>query len=128
MSDKKTVLVVEDEQTLAEALEMKLKEIGLEVIIAMDGEEALAKALAEHPDMILMDIMMPKMDGLTFIEKLRKDKWGKTAKALVLTNVSESSTAKKAKDLGVLDYMVKSNWTIEDLSEKVRFLLEDNKK
>lgn len=117
--DKK-ILVVEDEKPLAAALYDKLTRAGFEVLNAKNGEEGLETALREHPDLILLDIFMPKMDGLTVLAKLHEDAWGKNAKVIMLTNLSYNKKVVDAWKLGPDDYLVKSDWKIEDIVAKVR--------
>lgn len=122
---KRKILVVDDEKALRSALVDKLKSEGFEVSGAKDGDEGLNKALAEHPDLILLDVMMPKMDGVEMIQKLQDDKWGKTAKIIMLTNVSDpikvaEATETGAKNMTVYDYMIKSDWKLEEVVERVR--------
>lgn len=87
---------------------------------AKNGEEALASALNEHPDLILLDLLMPVMDGITMLKKLREDAWGKEAKVMVLTNLGEEAKLKESKALGVVDYLVKADWKIEDVVQKIK--------
>jgi len=120
MNEKKTILIVDDEKALAGALEIKLKYLGFEALVARDGEECLKVAFEKHPDLILMDIVMPKMDGLTAIANLRKDKWGKKVPIIILTNLGSAEDVAEAQKNGVSDYLVKSNWKLEDVTEKVK--------
>lgn len=112
--DKK-ILIIEDELSLLKALSAKLTTLGLEVLTATDGAEGLAVALREHPDLILLDIIMPNMDGMTMLGKLRADAWGKNAKVIVLTNLSDAESAEKAQAEGVFDYLIKSDWELKEL-------------
>lgn len=79
------ILIVEDEQLTRQALVDGLKSGGLEVLEADNGEDGLAKALKEHPDLVLLDIVMPKMDGITVLDKLREDPWGSQVPVIMLT-------------------------------------------
>lgn len=112
---KQSILIVEDEVSLRNALRDKFLREDFHIFEARDGEEGLAVALREHPDLILLDIVMPKMDGMTMLGKIRADVWGKNAKVIVLTNLS---------DVGITydsyDYLVKSDWKIDDVVAKVR--------
>jgi len=120
---EKTVLVVEDEVALRSALHDKLIHENFAVLEAKNGEEGLEIALREHPHMILLDIIMPKMDGMTMLEKLREDKWGKYAKVIVLTNLTDSKKIMEAIKHGSFEYLVKSDWKLEDVMAKIRELL-----
>ena len=76
-----------------------------------------------HPDMILLDIIMPKMDGMSMLRKLREDNWGKTAKVILLTNLSSPEAVTEAIQHNVYDYLVKTNWKLESIVIKVRTML-----
>lgn len=113
------VEVVEDELSLLEVLSDKFVKEGFKVLQAKNGEEGLKVALAEHPDIILLDIIMPVMDGMAMLKKLREDSWGKDAKVIILTNLSDNEKTAQALDDGSNDYLVKSDWKIEDVVKKV---------
>lgn len=121
----KKILIVEDEETLIKVLEDKFSEEGFEVIQAVNGAEGLDKALKEKPDLILLDIVMPVMDGLTMLGKLRQDAWGKNAKVILLTNLSDSEQVARAFEHNVHDYLIKTDWKISDLIEKVKEKMGD---
>lgn len=123
--DPKTysILIVEDEVSLRTILCDKFVREGFTVLNAKDGEIGLATALEEEPDLILLDLVMPKMDGMTMLKKLRQtNDWGKTVPVMLLTNLGsddESRMREIAEDTAV-SYLVKSNWSINDLTEKVK--------
>jgi len=116
----KKVLIIEDEQTLSAVLVDKFVKDGFEVFTAKDGREGLDMALKIHPDCILLDILMPVMDGITMLGLLRKDAWGKHAHVLMLTNLSSTEKEMTSHALGVEDYMIKTDWKLEDVVKKVR--------
>jgi len=118
-SNKKTILIVVDEELITEALAKKLINAGYDVIIQRNGEEGLKVALEKHPDLVLLDIIMPKMDGVTFLGKIRNDEWGKNVPVIVLTNLESGEKVQKSLQLGVYDYLVKTNWSLSDVLEKV---------
>ncbi len=117
------ILVVEDEVALLKVLKLKLKSAGFNVITAWNGEDGLEMALREKPDLILLDIIMPKMDGLTMLRKIRETEYGKTVKAIVLTNLSDSSSVEKSTQAGAFDYLVKTNWQLDEVAGKVKAAL-----
>src|SRR6185312_13646530 len=92
----KKILVVEDEASIALALGDKLAQEKFTVSKAVDGEEGLAVALREHPDLILLDLRMSKMTGLEMLDELRKDAWGKTANVMIMTNVADTASQEEA--------------------------------
>ncbi len=114
------ILVVEDEPALANALRDKFEREGFSVSIALNGEEGLRMACDQKPDLILLDIVMPVMDGLTMLTELRKDPWGKDARVIMLTNLSDAIRVSDAVEHGVHDYLVKTDWKLEDLVAKAR--------
>ena len=117
---KKIILIVEDELSLRTALCDKLTREGFAVLEAKNGEEGLMVALRDHPDLILLDIIMPVMDGMTMLKRLRRDKWGKGVQVILLTNLSENEKVAQAIELGSHEYLVKSDWKIEDVVAKIR--------
>lgn len=120
MENKKTILMVEDEEVLRGVLKEKLQENDFATLEADNGEEGLGIALRNHPDLILLDIMMPKMDGLTMLKKLREDVWGKEAQVIILTNLSGNDGVSEALNQGVFEYIVKTDIKIEDLLIKIK--------
>lgn len=123
---KQKILVVDDEDSLRRALKAALeKNEGYSVSEAADGREGLKKALDEHPDLILLDVIMPKMTGQEVIKELKNDKWGVGASVIFLTNVSDPI---KIAEIGedstgissIYDYLVKSDWKLEDVIKKVK--------
>ena len=121
MSTKKySILVVEDEASLRNAQKITLTQEGYTVFEAGDGVDALERAIREHPDLILLDLTMPKMGGIEFLQKLRKDKWGNDAKVFIFTNGDDASTLPDAIKLGVHNYLIKSETRLDKLVELVR--------
>jgi DNA-binding response OmpR family regulator len=118
------ILIIEDEPTLRNALVDKFIREGLIVISANDGKEGLESALKNRPDLILLDIIMPIMDGMTMLTELRKDNWGKSIPVILLTNLSEPKKNIKSKvEETKTDYMMKSDWKIKDIVKRVFNLL-----
>ena len=117
---KKLVLIVEDEKPMARLLVESFKEAGLHTVVATQGDTGLAQALSERPDLILLDIVMPGMDGLTMLKKLRQDTWGKTVPVILLTNFGDTDKIIAATESGAYGYLLKANWEIKDIVAKVR--------
>lgn len=122
------VLIIEDEKMLAEMYATKFGMDGYETIKAFDGSEGLAKAKETKPDVILLDIIMPKLDGFAVLKELRKDEDFKNTPILLLTNLGQDDDIKKGKSLGADDYFVKSNHTPADVALKVKSMLNKKKK
>ncbi|PIT95188.1 response regulator [Candidatus Falkowbacteria bacterium CG10_big_fil_rev_8_21_14_0_10_39_9] len=119
----KKILIVEDEISIAKALKMKLEREGFRAFLADNGKKGLTLALKEIPDLILLDIVMPVMDGMTMMEKLRAEPAGKKIKVLILTNLSYL-TGDVSDKYKVTDYLVKSDWKISDLIAKIKTIIK----
>jgi two-component system, OmpR family, alkaline phosphatase synthesis response regulator PhoP len=116
----KRVLIVEDDEFLASALQAKLLKYGYGVEVIGDGVE-VAKILNKYiPDLILLDLVLPKMDGFAVLEMLKKDENYKRVPVVVLTNLSQDEDYKKAQELGATDYLVKIEMNIKDVAEKIK--------
>lgn len=122
----KTILIVEDEKALRKALSDKLTNEGYKIIETTDGEEGLDSALREHPDLILLDIVMPNMDGITMLQKLRQDAHGKNIPVIILTNLSDAEKVQQGMENAVFDYLIKADWKLSDLVDKVNQKLSSN--
>ena len=116
----KKVLIIEDELSLSNALSLKLKQEGLEVLVAENGARGLGVALKNHPDLILLDILMPIMDGITMLSKLRADEWGKSVPVIILTNLSDKEKIAESIELGANDYFIKADSTVGSIIDKVK--------
>jgi DNA-binding response OmpR family regulator len=119
---KVLILVVEDEEILVKTLEEKLVEGGFDVIDGTDGEQGLHLALTQHPDLILLDLLMPKVDGMAMLKKLRADPWGAHAKVIILTNVSDPNKmleGMESMDGVPYEYLIKSDWSLEALVQRI---------
>jgi DNA-binding response OmpR family regulator len=117
---KKKILVIEDELSLRHVLRDKFTREGFEVIEAKNGEEGLGASLSERPDLILLDIIMPVMDGMMMLKKLREDAWGKGAKVIILTNLNDNIKVAEAMAEGSYNFLVKTDWKIEDVVKTVK--------
>ena len=105
---------------LLEVLKNKFTLEKFEVLQASDGKIGLEQALSNLPDIILLEIVMPIMDGMSMLAKLREDAWGKNASVILLTNLSDESKVAEGMEHGVFDYLVKADWNIDDVVKKVR--------
>lgn len=120
MNKKPLILVVEDEDLILKALRRKLDENGFETALAKDGKEGLDIALDKHPDLILLDIVLPVMDGMSFLDELRKDEWGGKVPVIVLTNLSRASAKKESEEKGVRTYLLKTDWKLDEVVKKIK--------
>jgi len=124
--NKKTVLIVEDNLSIIKMLADKLRTEGLNVLQANDGQEGLMVAYDNNPDIILLDIIMPKMDGLTMMKEIRsKNEWGKKVPIILITNLSpdDDRINKIVTEYIPSYYILKSNWNLNDVLEKVKEML-----
>lgn len=119
---KKRILIVEDEKPLANALVLKFEHVGFEALAVDDGVKAINELANKKYDLILLDLIMPNMDGFSFMEKIRKA--GISTPVIVSTNLSQKEDSDRAKSLGAVDFFVKSDMSITDVIEKINKILE----
>jgi len=118
----KKVLIVEDERLIAKPLAMKLQFSGFEVKNAYDGEEALAMLAKEKFDIVLLDLMMPRVDGFDVLTEMKKR--GDNTQVIVATNLNQEADVSKVLELGVTSYYVKSDTSLDEIVENVKRALE----
>ena len=114
------ILIVEDENSVRRILVDKFTSEKFEVLEAKNGKIGLELALSEHPDIILLDVMMPVMDGITMLKKLRLDSNIQKIPVILLTNLNDGENINEVMNLGVYDYLVKADWKLEDVVKKVK--------
>ena len=119
MSPPATILLAEDDRILRKAGEATLKKRGYAVIAAVDGEDALAKAREHKPDLILLDVIMPKLQGFEVLANLKSDAATRDIPVIMLSNLQDESDVRKATDAGALDYLVKSNVPLDVLAARI---------
>jgi CheY-like chemotaxis protein len=118
------VLLVEDDQFLRRACEKSLARDGLTVLTAADGEEALRAVQAQAPDLILLDVLMPRLTGIEVLRILRSDERTRAIPVIVLTNSSKDTDVREVESLGAAGYLVKANLSLKELGHKVKEVLE----
>ena len=111
----KKILIVEDEAPLRRALAEEFADIGFDVVEAGDGLEGYERAIAERPDIILLDQLMPKLNGVGMLKQLRRDPWGAGVPVIMATNLSTADTINDAIDAGANDYFIKSEVSISEI-------------
>ncbi len=116
---KGKLLVVEDDEFISAIYAKKLSMEGYEVRLAENGEKALSMMREEKPDLVLLDIIMPVMDGFEALRQIRADEKLRDVKVAVLSNLSEDKEMSQTRELGAVDYLVKANISVADLSTKV---------
>jgi len=117
---KKKILIVEDESTLQKALTEFLTEEGFEVFSALDGEIGVALARKEKPDLVLLDIILPKKDGYEVLEDLKGSEETKGIPVILLTNLESPEDIDRAFEKGASTYLVKSNYKLEEVVGKIK--------
>jgi len=120
MSEQKKILLVEDDDGLANVYKMRLETEGFTVKRVPNGEDALAAAIEIRPDLIVLDVMMPKVSGFDVLDILRNTPETANIKVVMLTALSQESDKEKAEKLGADDYMVKSQVVIADVVERIK--------
>ena len=119
----KTILIVEDDIFIRDIYQMKFSQVGFEVIIAEDGMVALEKMTEKIPDIILLDIMMPRMNGMEVLQKIKENEEWKKIPIIMLTNISEKENIPKGYDVSADEYLIKSHYAPSEVVEKVNSLL-----
>ena len=120
----KKVLIVEDEQILMEMYKDKLEDSGFDVICASEAETGLEIAKKEKPDLVLLDILLPKANGVYFLTQLRKDPEIKSTPVLIFSNYDDPDTKLKSTKLGIEEYLIKANYTPGEIIDKITTYLE----
>lgn len=120
MNEKKKILIVEDDEHIAKVYRLKLETEGMNPIIAFDGEEAAKKIFSEKPDLVLLDLMLPKKDGFWVLDKVRQNKEFIKVPIIVLSNLWEQTDKERALVLGANDYLVKIDTTIQEVVDKIK--------
>ena len=120
MNIKKKILIVEDEEMLYNLLERKLSREGYSIEVAVDGEEGLEKMRVNKPDLILLDIVMPKKDGFEVMAEMQKDGNLKDIPIVIISNSGQPVELDKAKKLGANDWLIKTEFDPQEVIEKVK--------
>lgn len=117
MSEQKTILIAEDEQAMLRALSDKFSRSGYNVLEAGNGEQAEVMAIEQKPDAIMLDIIMPKQDGIETMKNIRNKggKWGQEVPIVMLTNLSDADNVAEAAKFGVYDFLVKTDWRLDEV-------------
>jgi DNA-binding response OmpR family regulator len=116
----KTILFIEDEMHLQQSLSSRLKEEGFEFLSALDGEVGLRTAKDKRPDLIILDIILPKKDGFEVLGELKSDPETKSIPIIVLTNLEGGQDVEKALSLGAFTYLVKANYSLDEMVDKIK--------
>lgn len=124
----KKILFIEDEEALQKALGNALESKGYSALRALDGEAGLRAAKNEMPDLVLLDLVLPKKNGFEVLEELKKDASTKNIPVIVLTNLEGSAEVERALALGATTYLVKANYKLDELMSKIELVLNHHSK
>jgi DNA-binding response OmpR family regulator len=117
------ILIVEDDDFLRSLAVTKLETQGFAMETASNGTEGLEKTMKQPPDLLILDLMLPNMSGFEILEKIRNNEATKKLKVVVFSNLGEEADIKQCLDLGVSEYLVKANFTLDELAEKIKLIL-----
>jgi len=120
----KSVLLIEDDPFLVDIYTTKLKEAGFSVETAMDGEEGFQKVKEKMPDIILLDIVLPNINGWEFLRKIEEDERLKNLKVVILSNLGQKAEVEKGLKLGAVKYLIKAHYTPSEVVEMVKQILD----
>jgi DNA-binding response OmpR family regulator len=120
----KKILIIEDDPFLSEMYAAKFTESGFETEVAIDGKEGLAKVKDIQPNLVLLDIVLPKMDGFEVLKKIKEDRKLKEIPVILLTNLGQKSEVEKGIALGAAEYIIKAHFTPTAIVAKVKRILE----
>ncbi len=123
MDGKRKILLVEDDETLAEVYKQRLELEGFDVNHVNNGEDALATAVKFRPDLVLLDVMMPKLNGFDVLDIMRQTPETRNVHIIMLTALSQPKDEQRAKDLGADDFLIKSQVVIGDVVERIKHQL-----
>jgi len=121
---KGKILIIEDDRFLRELMVRKLKMENFEVVEAEDGAEGLKKIKEEKPDLVLLDLILPEMDGFEVLEQKRKDEEIKNIPVIILSNLGQKEEIDRGLQLGAKDYLVKAHFSPSEIIEKIKLFLQ----
>lgn len=124
MSKKHKILIAEDDKFISRAYGNGLQQAGYEVFTATTGVEAEEVVKKEKPDLILLDLIMPEKDGFELLRQVKKSKKLKDIPVLILSNLGQDSDIEKGKKLGAVDYLVKTDYSMQKVIDKIEFYLK----
>jgi len=116
----KNILIVEDDEFLRTLMSKKLSSAGFNVSAATDGEKAIEKIKEEKPDLVLLDLILPSIDGFEVLSKIKQDSETKNIPVIILSNLGQKEEIEKGLKLGASDYLIKAQFTTEEILEKIK--------
>ena len=121
----KKVLIVEDDVFLAQLLANRIEKVGVKVLRAADGEEGVKSLKENKPDLVLLDLILPKKSGFELLEEMRADPAIQGTPVIIVSNLGQESDVAKGKELGAIEYFVKAKTSIDGLVERVKAILSE---
>ena len=121
---QKKILIIEDDSMISSMYKIKLEQAGFFVVIAENGVEGIKLTISQKPNLILLDVMLPQMDGFAVLQKIKTDKKTKKIPVIMLTNLGTTEDMKKGMDLGADEYLVKANLTPNQISDEINKILK----
>lgn len=122
--NKKIILLAEDDKFISKAYKDGLERAGFKVVTALDGLETIKKAKQVKPDIILLDIIMPRLDGFEVLKQIKADDELKDIPVLITSNLGQESDIKKGKKFGAADYLIKADWSMREMIMKINKYLK----
>ena len=119
----KTILIIEDDDFVLKAYKIKFEKEKFNVVVALDGNEAVAYLKNEPADLVLLDLMLPEINGFDVLAAIRKNEKWKKVPIIIMSNLGQTSDIKRCQDLGISDYIIKSDIKISEVVEKVKSLI-----
>ena len=120
----KTILIVEDDTILRDLISQKIKKANYDIVVAVDGEEGLKKAKEKKPDIILLDLILPGIDGFGVLEQIKKDPAIDKIPVVILSNLGQKEEIEKGMSLGATDFLIKAHFTLSEIVEKIKAILK----
>jgi DNA-binding response OmpR family regulator len=121
----KKILIIEDDKFLRQLISRKLEREGYQVVEAVDGEEGYKKIKPEMPDLVLLDLILPGIDGFEFLSKVKEDDTVNKIPIIILSNLGQKEDIDRGLKLGAVDYLIKAHFTPSEIIEKVRTVLKE---
>ncbi|MBU0722107.1 response regulator [Patescibacteria group bacterium] len=122
--DRKKILIIEDDNMINSMYKTRFEAEGFEVFVADNGGIGLELAKTEKPDIIILDVILPQLDGFSVLDQIKKDKTTKNIQVIMLTNLGTEEDKEKGKAMGAFDYLVKASLTPGQVSEKIKQALK----
>lgn len=126
MAEAKKIMIVEDDELIRNMYKTKLEADGYTVVVVDNGGDAIPTAKAEKPDLVLLDVILPQLDGFTVLEELKSMTETKDTPVIMLTNLGTEEDIEKGNKMGAVDYIVKANFTPAQVSEQIKIFFNKN--